>query len=721
MTDFSATLPGLASAAADEAARAGRLSVAELLDHLQHAFVVLDAEGRVVGYNTSALTLLELPDELMARAPLIDEVVRWQAARGDLKGDPQRPLQRVWHHLRATQASGQPHVYTYTTASGRTLQGSTIALPGGGWVRIYTDISRHAQTLAALRDSEARFRSLTELSADWYWEWDEEARYIRLEGRVVREHGLAPLFLGRRPWEVPAPNRPTMADWQPLLDALARRERFRCFEVQRVLGQKTYWFALSGEPVLDAQGHFVGYRGIGCDITARKQAEATIERLAYYDSLTGLCNRRSFQDRVVQAQAASVRSGLWAALCFIDLDNFKDINDAYGHAAGDALLREMAQRLREAVRAEDTVARLGGDEFVVLLEDLHADEEQAAWRAQHVAEKLRQVLERPAVIEGHDLQATPSIGITVFRGQSDTVEGILGRADLAMYQSKAAGRNAVRFFDPAMQECVVRRATLQRELRHGLRDGELSLYGQPIVDMRAQVCGHEALLRWRHPVRGMVSPVEFIPVAEQTGLILPIGQWVLREACRVLACWAGDPRRARWTLAVNLSARQLRQPDFVDSVRQALHAAGADPRRLKLELTESQLLHDVEDTIAKMEALAAEGIQFALDDFGTGYSSLSYLKRLPLTQLKIDRSFVRDLLTDPNDAAIARTIVQLAQSLEMEVVAEGVETAEQFEVLRAMGCRLFQGYHFGRPAPLELAGAEPGAGPHAPHNFLHRP
>ncbi|MCS6811123.1 MAG: bifunctional diguanylate cyclase/phosphodiesterase, partial [Tepidimonas sp.] len=385
----------------------------------------------------------------------------------------------------------------------------------------------------------------------------------------------------------------------------------------------------------------------------------------------------------------------------------------YGHAAGDALLREMAQRLREAVRAEDTVARLGGDEFVVLLEDLHADEEQAAWRAQHVAEKLRQALERPAVIEGHDLQATPSIGITLFRGQSDTVEDILGRADLAMYQSKAAGRNAVRFFDPAMQERVVQRATLQRELRHGLRDGELSLYGQPIVDIRAQVCGHEALLRWAHPVRGMVPPAEFIPVAEQTGLILPIGQWVLREACRVLARWASDPRRARWTLAVNLSARQLRQPDFVASVRQALHAAGADPHRLKLELTESLLLHDVEDTIAKMEALAAEGIQFALDDFGTGYSSLSYLKRLPLTQLKIDRSFVRDLLTDPNDAAIARTILQLAQSLEMEVVAEGVETAEQFEVLRAMGCRLFQGYHFGRPAPLEPAGADPAAEPPA--------
>ena len=713
--DFIATLPGMASAAADEAARAGRLSVAELLDHLQHALVVIDAQGHIIGYNASALTLLELPEDLMARGPLIDEVVRWQAARGDLKGDPERLLRRVWHHLRATQTSGQPHVYSYTTASGRTLQGSTIALPGGGWVRIYTDVSKHAQALAALRDSEARFRSLTELSADWYWEWDTEGRYTRLEGRVVRERDIAPLFIGRRPWDVPAPNRPRPEDWRPLLDAVERREPFRRFEVQRVLpdGRTYYWFALSGEPVFDAHGTFVGYRGIGRDVTARKQAEATIERLAYYDGLTGLCNRRSFQDRVVQAQASSARSGQWAALCFIDLDNFKDINDAFGHAAGDGLLREMAQRLRESVRAKDTVGRLGGDEFVVLLEDLREDEEQAAWRAQHVAEKLRQVLERPAVIDGHDLQATPSIGITLFRGQTDTVEDILGRADLAMYHSKAAGRNAVRFFDPAMQARVVQRATLQRELRHGLRDGELLLFGQPIVDVRAQVCGHEALLRWRHPVRGMVPPAEFIPVAEQTGLILPIGQWVLREACRVLARWAADPARAGWTLAVNLSARQLRQPDFVDSVRQALHAAGADPRRLKLELTESLLLHDVEDTIAKMEALAGLGIQFALDDFGTGYSSLSYLKRLPLTQLKIDRSFVRDLLTDPNDAAIARTILQLAQSLEMEVVAEGVETAGQYEVLRAMGCRLFQGYHFGRPAPLEPAASSPEPAPPA--------
>ena len=299
------------------------------------------------------------------------------------------------------------------------------------------------------------------------------------------------------------------------------------------------------------------------------------------------------------------------------------------------------------------------------------------------------------------MQATPSIGITLFRGRDEAVEDILRRADLAMYHSKSAGRNAVRFFDPAMQAAVVARATLQRDLRHALRDGELRLFGQPVVDARAQVVGHEALLRWQHPLRGMVSPAEFIPVAEQSGLILPMGQWVLRQACAQLAAWAREGgERAQWSLAVNLSARQLRQPDFVDTVQAAWREAGADPRRLKLELTESLLLHDIEDTITKMEALAAPGIQFALDDFGTGYSSLAYLKRLPLAQLKIDRSFVRDLLEDPNDAAIARTILQLAKSLEMEVVAEGVETAAQFEALREMGCHLFQGYHFGRPAAL---------------------
>ncbi|TSE33897.1 putative bifunctional diguanylate cyclase/phosphodiesterase [Tepidimonas charontis] len=704
---FASTLPGssAASEAVDGAARSGRLSVAELFDHLRHALVVLDAQARVVGYNHTALQLLELPEDLMVTQPAIDEVVRWQHARGDLRGDLDHLLRRVWYHLEQVQATGEPHVYTYTTASGRTLQGATMALPGGGWVRTYTDISKHAQTLAALRDSEARFRSLTALSADWYWEADAEFRYTRIEGRSIDHDDmtreLAQRFLGRRPWDVPALNLPRPEDWAPLQQAVARGEVFRRWEVQRKLADgRTAWFALSGMPMHDAEGRLVGYRGVGRDITPRKEAEAAVHRLAFYDSLTGLYNRRAFHDRVQQAQAAAARSGAWAALCFIDLDNFKDINDAYGHATGDEVLRETARRLQATVRAEDTIGRLGGDEFIVLLEDLSADREQAAWRAQHVGEKIRAALEQPLTIGDLEVVATPSIGIALFAGEGESVEDILQRADMAMYESKAAGRNAVRFFDPALQERALLRVALQREMRHGLRAGEFVLHGQPIVDEHGRVRGQEALLRWLHPVRGLVSPMQFIPLAEESGFILPLGQWVLQRACELLAAWANDPHRCSWTLAVNLSARQLRQADLVQTVRTALKASGADPRRLKLELTESQLLHDVEDTISKMEALAEMGVQFALDDFGTGYSSLAYLKRLPLAQLKIDRTFVRDVLDDPNDAAIARTILQLAASLDLSVVAEGVETAAQFDTLRAMGCRLFQGYHFGRPAPL---------------------
>ena len=701
---FSATLPGSSAAleAADEVARSGRLSVAELLDQLRHGFIVLDADGHVIGYNLTALALLELPEAFLAERPRIDDVVRHQHACGDLRGDLDHLLERVWHHLRRVQQTAEPHVYSYTSASGRTLQGATMALPGGGWVRTYTDITKHAQALAALRESEERFRSLTELSADWYWEWDVECRYTRFEGRQVRENNLlAEQSLGHRPWDLPSLNLPRLDDWAPLRQAVAQRKVFRRWEVQRALPDgRTAWFSLSGMPMLDAQGRLLGYRGVGRDITLRKQAEAEVHRLAFYDSLTGLYNRSAFQDRLQQVQSAARRAGTWAALCFIDLDNFKDINDAYGHSAGDAVLRATARRLQAVLRASDIIGRLGGDEFIVLLQDLAHDREQAAAVAQDVAEKIRAALEQPLVVESNEVQATPSIGIALFDGGEERMEDILRRADLAMYESKAAGRNAVRFFDPALQERALQRAALQREMRQSLRDGDFLLHGQPIVDAQGQVQGMEALLRWQHPTRGPVSPVQFIPLAEESGHILALGQWVLEQACAQLVAWRQDPQRCHWTLSVNLSARQLRQPDFVAQVRAVLTHSGADPHRLKLELTESQLLHDVEDTIGKMEALAALGVQFALDDFGTGYSSLAYLKRLPLTQLKIDRSFVRDVLDDPNDAAIARTILQLAQSLDLDVVAEGVETPQQFEVLRAMGCRLFQGYHFGRPQPL---------------------
>jgi diguanylate cyclase (GGDEF)-like protein len=452
--------------------------------------------------------------------------------------------------------------------------------------------------------------------------------------------------------------------------------------------------------VFDRTGQAIGVLGIARNVTERKRAEEQIERLAFFDPLTGLCNRRLFHDRLAQAQAASTRHGQWAAVCFIDLDNFKDLNDTQGHDQGDLLLKQVSQRLLAAVRVQDTVARLGGDEFVLLLEELGPQEDQAALYANMVGQKLLEALTVPYELGRGPHHNTPSIGITLFREHHERVEDILKRADLAMYQSKSAGRNTVRFFDPHMQEVVQRRSELERDLREALARDELSLYSQPVVDVAGHVTGHEALLRWKHPVRGMVSPAEFIPVAEQTGLILPIGDWVMRAACRHLASWATDPQKARWTLAVNLSARQLRQADFVQRVQSVLANTGANPHLLKLELTESLLLHDVEDTILKMDQLASLGIRFSLDDFGTGYSSLSYLKRLPLSVLKIDQSFVRDLLTDPNDAAIARTILQLAESLDLKVVAEGVETEGQMQLLQVMGCEAFQGYLFGRPAPI---------------------
>lgn len=700
---FSAVFPSTSTATGmvEALASSGRLSVAELLDQLRHGFALLDAEGHVVDYNATVIDMLELPDALLAQRPLIDEVVRFQHQNGDLQGDLSHLLSRVWHHLRQAQQTVNPHVYSFTTASGRTVQGSTMALPGGGWVRTYTDVSTHAQALADLRESEARFRSLTELSADWYWEWDADCCYTRFEGRFARDNMLSEHYLGRRPWDLPSQNLPQPQDWALLQQIVARREIFRRWEVQRPLPDgRAIWCALSGMPIFDAQGHFLGYRGVGRDITPRKEAEAVVQRLAFYDSLTGLYNRSAFQDRLQKVQAASARSGAWSALCFIDLDNFKDVNDAFGHSVGDDVLRQTARRLQATVRSMDTIGRLGGDEFIVLLEDLPHDREQAALLARSIGEKIRSALEPALTVEANEVIATPSIGIALFSGCDERMEDIFRRADLAMYESKAAGRNAVRFFDPALQDRVLERAALQREMRQSLRDGHFALHGQPIVDGHGRIQGVEGLLRWHNPARGMVPPAQFIHLAEESGFIILLGQWVLEQACATLAVWQDDEVRSPWSLAINLSARQLRQTDFVSHVRLAIERAGANPARLKLELTESLLLHDVEDTIAKMESLSALGVQFALDDFGTGYSSLAYLKRLPLAQLKIDRSFVRDVLDDPNDAAIARTILQLAQILDMDVVAEGVETVAQFEALRAMGCELFQGYHFGRPEPL---------------------
>ncbi|MFC7205483.1 putative bifunctional diguanylate cyclase/phosphodiesterase [Comamonas endophytica] len=407
------------------------------------------------------------------------------------------------------------------------------------------------------------------------------------------------------------------------------------------------------------------------DLSQRKAAEEEIRYLAFYDLLTQLPNRRLLLDRLQQALGAGARRQRSGALLMLDVDNFKTLNETRGHDQGDALLRQVATRLREAVDGAHTVGRQGGDEFVVVLEDLGEDPVQAAAMAQEVGQTILRALRQPYVLDdGQDCHATVSIGATIFQGLDDTVDELLRRADLAMYQAKKAGRDTLQFFDPRMQQVVRERATLEQDLRTGLAQQQFELFFQPQVE-DGSIIGAEGLVRWRHPGKGFVSPANFIPLAEESGLIVPLGEWVLRTACEQLARWAQDPALSELVVAVNVSPRQFYQAQFVDQVLAALAVTGAPPSRLKLELTEGLLLTDIDDTIAKMVQLKQHGVGFSLDDFGTGYSSLAYLKRLPLDQLKIDQSFVRDVLTDPNDAAIAKTIVALGMSLGLRVIAEG--------------------------------------------------
>jgi len=452
--------------------------------------------------------------------------------------------------------------------------------------------------------------------------------------------------------------------------------------------------------VKNADGVITNYVANLTDITLNKAAAEKIERLAFYDPLTKLPNRRLMLDRLQQALASSTRSGRSGALLFLDLDHFKVLNDTRGHDAGDLLLQLVAERLTACVREDDTVSRLGGDEFVVMLEDLSDQTLEAATQAESIGHKILNELNRPYQINQYSHHSTPSIGITLFNDHEHSIEELLKQADIAMYQAKKAGRNALRFFDPLMQENINARASLEIELREALNKQQFQLYYQIQVDNYGHAVGAEALIRWIHPKRGMVSPAQFIPLAEETGLIVPIGQWVLETACAQLEVWQQQALTRDLVLSVNVSARQFHQPYFASQVRDALRGYTIEPFRLKLELTESLLLQNVDDTIATMNALNALGVQFSLDDFGTGYSSLQYLKRLPLDQLKIDQTFVRDIVNDTNDEAIVRTIIAMAQSLDLHYIAEGVETEKQKHVLLNNGCIHFQGYLFGKPVPL---------------------
>jgi len=734
----------------------------------------------------------------------------------------------IWltHHLRRLELASLAVARGNFDISVEVNSADEIARVGQAFNRMTLEIK---QKLLALGHSEARFRSLTELSADWYWEQDAELCFTGFQGgtRELREL-LEKNLIGKRRWDGWGFGV-TQALWAQHREVLAAHQAFRDFEYEIVSGKNEPLFiSASGTPYFDADGCFAGYRGIGKDITGRKQIEIAlvrsekllrlsqqaaqigsyvidlvtgrwegsallygilgiderfvrdiagwqsllhpedrervagdfqttlvkgrafsreyrivrpdngetrwivawgdyecdsanqpvlqvgamqditerkaaageIEQLAFYDPLTGLPNRRLLLDRLRQAVASSTRSERHGALLFLDLDDFKSLNDTLGHDRGDQLLQQVAQRLSTCVREGDTVARLGGDEFVLMLEDLSENEQEAASRAETVGQKILALLNQAYQLGSYVCHSTPSIGVTLFLNHQGSIEELMKRADLAMYQAKAAGRNTLRFFDPLMQAALSSRTALEADLREAVRVNQFVLYYQAQVNEQAGVTGVEALLRWQHPQRGLVSPIEFIALTEDTGLILPLGRWVLETACNQLALWALRPELAHLTIAVNVSAHQLHHADFVSMVLAVLESSGANPRRLKLELTESLLVRDVEGVIAKMTALKTRGVGFSLDDFGTGYSSLSYLKRLPLDQLKIDQGFVRDILIDPNDAAIANMVVALADSLGLSVIAEGVEFKAQSDYLARHGCHAYQGYYYGRPLPL---------------------
>ncbi|HXR40460.1 MAG TPA: PAS domain S-box protein [Terracidiphilus sp.] len=558
---------------------------------------------------------------------------------------------------------------------------------------------RLAEAAEALRVSEERYRKVFQTSLDPITiNRIDNKQYLDVNQAFLHVMGFErDEVIGKVPLDLNIWTDPR--DLVNLADTLHETGECRNREIQFTRKDgSTVWGLMSAS--------IIEIGGIPCaltitrDISSAKAAEDEIRSLAFYDTLTGLPNRRLLLERLHQAMAASSRTGRMRALLFVDLDNFKTLNDTLGHQTGDLLLHAAAHRLAVCVSDADTVGRLGGDEFVLMLEDLSEIPEEAAAQAKTVGEKVLTTIAQPYLLDGRECRSSASIGISVFGDRRESAKEILQQADIAMYQAKAAGRNTMRFFAPALQAAVNARAAMEDDLRVALQTSQFVLYFQPQID-RNRLAGAEALIRWKHPWRNILPPGEFIPLAEETDLILPLGKWVLEAACAQIAAWAGHKPAARLSLAINISARQFRQPDFVEQVLSALERTGANPRNLRLELTESMLVESVEEVIGKMTELKAHGLRFSLDDFGTGYSSLAYLKRLPLDQLKIDRSFIRDILREESSAAIAQTIISLSRAMGLPVIAEGVETEEQRDFLARLGCHAFQGYLFSRPLPLD--------------------
>jgi diguanylate cyclase (GGDEF)-like protein/PAS domain S-box-containing protein len=652
------------------------------------AFATLDREGRFTYANEQAMLLLGRPAaELLGRKiwNLFQKTVRLRLEeqfRRAFEREEMLELEELDANLsRRVEARGYPF-------------GAGLAVH----LRDVTTRHKSQEQLRLLESSIARLNDLVIITEAGPFN-APGPRIVFVNEAFERRTGYTPQeVLGRTPRLLQGPGtqrdeldriRAAMEQWQPARVDLINYKK----------NGEAFWVDLEVSPVWDQERKLTHWVAVGRDITERKTAEEKIQYLAFYDPLTRLPNRQLLLDRLQRALSDRDRPRE-GALMFIDLDNFKVLNDTMGHQKGDLLLQQVAERLRSCVARGDTVARLGGDEFVILLENSGHKPLEPAAGARIVSDRILARLGEPYLLSGHRHHSTCSIGVTLFGRAPWTVSELLKQADLAMYQAKGAGRNTVRFFDPEMQAVVTANAALATDLREAWRESQFLIDYQPQVGADGRMTGVEALLRWRHPERELVPPAHFISTAEETSLIIPIGRWVLEQACDQLAEWAKNPNRRHLSIAVNVSVRQFRHPDFVDEVMSAIENSGIAPHKLKLELTESLLADGIEVTVAKMGRLKEMGVTLSLDDFGMGYSSLSYLKRLPLNQLKIDREFVKDILTDANDAAIARTIVGLAQSLDLDVIAEGVETEAQRAFLAQQGCYAYQGFLFCRPLPI---------------------
>jgi len=659
------------------------------LASITEAFVTLDRQGCYTYLNQESERLLQ---------KTTSELLGQEAWHGLAPGLAQRLRQQL---MSAIETNRRVELEDHFPSLGKWLE--VRAYPFAEGLAVYfrdvTERRRSQEQLMLLETSVARLNDIVAI-AEAGEDPQQEPRIVFVNDAFEQHTGYTRSeVLGQTP-RMLVDLDPTMSRLQDLVAGLQAKRQARTELMIRRKNGAWFWIELEVVSVQTSSDVVTHWVAVGRDITQRKNAEDMIRHLAFYDALTDLPNRQLLLDRLQRALAESARSGQHGALLFIDLDNFKILNDTLGHHMGDQLLQKVAQRLTQSVRKSDTVARLGGDEFVVMVDDLSTDPEAAAYKARVLAEKVLNTLRDPFQLNGHQHFATPSIGVTSFcRDQSDVGE-LLKQADLAMYQAKMLGRNTLCFFDPAMQDTMSHNAALGVDLREALHAQQFQVHYQPQVDRLGRVRSVEALVRWKHPRRGMVGPAEFIPVAEDTGLILPLGRWVLETACAQLAIWENEAYTQDLSISVNVSVRQFRHPDFVEAVMDAIQQARIRPHKLKLELTESLLADRIEITLEKMGLLKALGVTLSLDDFGVGYSSLSLIKRLPLDQLKIDKGFVADVLTDASDAAISRAIISLAQSLRLQVVAEGVETLAQRNFLAEQGCDHFQGHLFAPPLPI---------------------